>query len=100
MLTCPRYIGRCVISFPPSFSVVIAPEKLQDAVHHFFLRVNRRERAASRQRVTGKKPFVQYMATAKRSAGNVPRQAEQFDPVLCRRIVGRQVLLARRAERP
>src|ERR1700731_2813392 len=100
MLTCPRYIGRCVISSPLSFSVVVAPEKLQDAVHYFFLRVNRRERAGSRQRVTGKKPLVQYLAAAKRRAGNVPGQAEQFHAVLRRRVVGRQILLDRRAERP
>src|SRR5271156_1152337 len=99
MLTCPRYIGRWVIASPPSFSVVIASEKLQAAVHYLFLRVDRRERAGSRQRVTGKKPLVQYLAAAERRAGNVPGQPEQFDPVLRRRVVGCQILLDRRAER-
>src|SRR6516165_5934968 len=77
----------------PSFGVVIATEKLEDAIHYFFFRINRRDGSRTRQRIARKKPLIEHLAAAKGVAGNIPGETEQFHAILRRRIVGREILL-------
>src|SRR5712691_5238280 len=79
--------------------LVASAQKLQHPFHHLALGIDRRHGAGARERVAREKALVEHLAAAEGAAGGVPRQAEEFDPVPCRGVVGRQILLDRRRHR-
>src|SRR5262245_21479772 len=59
--------------------LLIAGQKLPNALHDTFFRVNTIEKLGPIQRVASEKALIQDLSASKGTTGNIPGQAEELD---------------------